>query len=146
MLDKQASFSKTPPSGDNEEDMEDMNEENGTTPGCGCLWLLCSTRHRNNDSQQWYNLLQQQGEMKGSWVMKKAKKLREVSEILAGPKWKNFIRRFSIHGIYSKKRSRMQFLYDPQSYALNFDNGDDHIVVVDHHFAARFAAPLPSTL
>ncbi|EXB80751.1 hypothetical protein L484_008531 [Morus notabilis] len=36
-----------------------------------------------------------------SWLVKSAKKLKEVSEVLAGPKWKNFIRRLSKCGRYA---------------------------------------------
>ena len=40
-------------------------------------------------------------------MKKNAKKLKEISEVLAKPKWKNFIRRFSINGINKKRRSMM---------------------------------------
>jgi len=47
-------------------------------------------------------------------------KLREWSEIVAGPKWKTFIRRFN----RSKSGGRQsKYQYDPLSYALNFDEG-----------------------
>ncbi|GMH21474.1 hypothetical protein Nepgr_023316 [Nepenthes gracilis] len=48
------------------------------------------------------------------------KKLREWSEIVAGPKWKTFIRRLN------RNRSgerHVKFQYDPLSYSLNFDEG-----------------------
>lgn len=62
-----------------------------------------------------------------SWLVKKVKKVKKASELLAGPKWKNFIRRFgrSCNGIIRNKKRRVQFHYDPQSYALNFDNAID---------------------
>ncbi|KAJ1439036.1 hypothetical protein SESBI_02813 [Sesbania bispinosa] len=49
------------------------------------------------------------------------KKLREWSEIVAGPKWKTFIRRFNRNRFSSKRSAKYQ--YDPLSYALNFDEG-----------------------
>lgn len=47
------------------------------------------------------------------------KKLREWSEIVAGPRWKTFIRRFN----RNKSFKANQFQYDPLDYALNFDEG-----------------------
>lgn len=66
------------------------------------------------------------------------KKIKEWSELVAGPKWKTFIRRFK------KKRSSKQsrFKYDPASYSLNFDEGqgykeDDDLYLRD--FSSRYA-------
>ena len=56
---------------------------------------------------------------KENWLVKQAKKVKDVSELLAGPKWKNFIRSIN----KKSKTSSMQFQYDPRSYALNFDDG-----------------------
>ncbi|GMP94381.1 hypothetical protein CsSME_00043853 [Camellia sinensis var. sinensis] len=100
---------------------------------CGCL---C-------DKSQWImRQQQQQGEInEGCWFKKKAEKLRQILE------WNNFIGRFCIHGICNKKKnkSRMQFHYDPQSYALNFDDGYYNNRELDDpplgDFAARFTAP-----
>lgn len=65
------------------------------------------------------------------------KKLREWSEIVAGPKWKTFIRRFN------RSKSSNKYQYDPLSYALNFDegptpNGDP--VEVDEYLARNFSS------
>ncbi|CAN0877510.1 hypothetical protein LINGRAHAP2_LOCUS11925 [Linum grandiflorum] len=78
------------------------------------------------------------------WVVEKLKKAREISEVVAGPKWKNFIRRFSrsaVGSVNTNKKRTAKFQYDPQSYALNFDDGDataDDCAYPD--FSARFAA------
>ncbi|XP_030474328.2 uncharacterized protein LOC115691748 [Syzygium oleosum] len=64
------------------------------------------------------------------------KKLRELSEVVAGPRWKTFIRRFSRSrsigsaagaggGAHDQSRPG-RFNYDPMSYALNFDEGPGH--------------------
>ncbi|KAJ8753567.1 hypothetical protein K2173_022808 [Erythroxylum novogranatense] len=50
------------------------------------------------------------------------KRIREWSEIVAGPKWKTFIRRFNrSRGVGYTRHGKFQ--YDPLSYALNFDEG-----------------------
>ncbi|KAK7330464.1 hypothetical protein VNO77_24658 [Canavalia gladiata] len=68
------------------------------------------------------------------------KKLREWSEIVAGPRWKTFIRRFN-RNRNSKRIAKFQ--YDPLSYALNFDegqNGDLYDEASLRNFSTRYAA------
>ena len=57
-------------------------------------------------------------------------KVREWSEIVAGPRWKTLIRRFN-----RDNRRHGKFQYDPLSYALNFDEEDRAC----SNFSARFA-------
>ncbi|KAJ9184062.1 hypothetical protein P3X46_007843 [Hevea brasiliensis] len=103
-----------------------------TFSGCCCFHGLCWKRNNNHGY-----LLSKQEEIKDIWFVEKARKLKEISEALAGPKWKNFIR---WHG-FNKKR-RMKYQYDPHSYALNFDDGIDKEVEVSYpDFSARFATP-----
>ncbi|KAJ8559871.1 hypothetical protein K7X08_003929 [Anisodus acutangulus] len=69
------------------------------------------------------------------------KKLREWSEIVAGPRWKTFIRRFN----RNKSRRNGKFQYDPLSYSLNFDegrgnNGEDEEELVLRNFSTRYAS------
>ncbi|GJN00219.1 hypothetical protein PR202_ga17634 [Eleusine coracana subsp. coracana] len=80
-------------------------------------------------------------------------KVREWSELVAGPRWKTFIRRAGAGGGSGGGGGTGRKLnYDPLSYALNFDEG--------HHggsspesdgfagyrdFSARFVAPPGST-
>ncbi|XP_039025898.1 uncharacterized protein LOC120159369 [Hibiscus syriacus] len=111
-------------------------KDTSSSSGCGCFGRFCWWR-RNTSGY----MVQVQSEevRRESWVKRKAKKLREISEILAGPRWKNFIRRFSSYGINKRRRSMMtQFQYDPRSYQLNFDQGEAGAGFPD--FSARFAA------
>ncbi|XP_011044331.1 PREDICTED: uncharacterized protein LOC105139552 [Populus euphratica] len=57
--------------------------------------------------------------------MRAFKKIREWSEVVAGPKWKTFIRRFNRNknGSSGNGRHHGKFQYDPFSYSLNFDEG-----------------------
>ncbi|CAA7035009.1 unnamed protein product [Microthlaspi erraticum] len=60
------------------------------------------------------------------WWKRAALKIREWSEIVAGPRWKTFIRRFN----RDPRRGRdwdasEKFQYDPLSYSLNFDDDDE---------------------
>lgn len=63
------------------------------------------------------------------WWVRAFLKIREWSEIVAGPRWKTFIRRFN----RDPRRGRDwddsdKFRYDPVSYTLSFedeDKGDD---------------------
>ncbi|KAK8706700.1 hypothetical protein V6N13_057777 [Hibiscus sabdariffa] len=117
----------------NEDYSQDFEDLISSSSGCGgCFRGLF--RWRNG-------YLLQSEENREGWVKRKAKKLQEMSEVLAGPKWKNFIRRFSIYGMNKKRRSTtMQ--YDIQSYELNFDQGIPREADAGFlGFSARFVAP-----
>ncbi|GLU11239.1 hypothetical protein SLE2022_279970 [Rubroshorea leprosula] len=82
------------------------------------------------------------------WWMRGWKKVREWSELVAGPKWKTFIRRFKRckHGGGMKLG---KFHYDPLSYSLNFDEGPGQNGYFDEddyrrNFSTRYAT-LPSS-
>ncbi|XP_028798236.1 uncharacterized protein LOC114753699 [Neltuma alba] len=122
----------------------DCEEDEGASSpsACGCFRrIICSPWRRSAG----YVLHQKEeaeegeeevggGSVKEKWWEKKMKKVKEISEILGGPKWKNYLRyRFRFR--MSQKMKRMQFQYDPKSYALNFDEG--HV-----EFSARFASPV----
>nr|GMC50622.1 uncharacterized protein LOC104243135 [Ipomoea batatas] len=69
------------------------------------------------------------------------KKLREWSEIVAGPRWKTFIRRFN----RSKSGGRQgKFQYDPLDYSLNFDQGpgnlEEETEYAYRNFSVRYAS------
>lgn len=75
-------------------------------------------------SPSMWERLQQTAEIENKWwtgPLKGLKKIREWSEIIAGPKWKTFIRRFNRGG--KSVSGSGKFHYDPLSYALNFDDG-----------------------
>ncbi|MED6132479.1 hypothetical protein PIB30_019454 [Stylosanthes scabra] len=109
-------------------DNEDTSSSTVTYYHCGWLFhgngLVCSTLKE---------------------LKKKLKGLKR-GIMLRGQKWKTH----TCFGIVSKKtrrkmrRRRMEFQYDPKSYALNFDDGvienEDDGVYLD--FSARYACPL----
>ncbi|CAK9135274.1 unnamed protein product [Ilex paraguariensis] len=107
----------------------DVKSEAVSPTGCGCF-RLCFQWGRKRDGET-RSLLQQNGdgEHKETWLVKKLKEVREVSEIIAGPKWKNLIRKI---GKYCKPRRARTHCdqYDPKSYALNFDHGLDEQAVL----------------
>nr|CAB3470120.1 unnamed protein product [Digitaria exilis] len=81
-------------------------------------------------------------------------KVREWSELVAGPRWKTFIRRFRRSSPRHGGAGGGKLNYDPLSYALNFDEGHnagggspegggDYAGYPD--FSARFVAPLPGS-
>ncbi|KAL8037416.1 hypothetical protein ABFX02_11G038200 [Erythranthe guttata] len=91
--------------------------------GCGCFRRFCFGGSRSS-------LLREKGTAGGSpWLVEKLKKLKELSEMVAGPKWKNFVRRigkvFSPAKKHSNTQQNAQFQYSPESYALNFSGGGD---------------------
>ncbi|KAJ8536380.1 hypothetical protein K7X08_034781 [Anisodus acutangulus] len=94
-------------------------------------------------SLKWWRKVRRTEEVKEGSVWLKGinvfKKLREWSEIVAGPRWKTFIRRFN----RNKNGTHGKFQYDPLSYALNFDEGhngkgDDEYGLRD--FSTRYAS------
>lgn len=73
------------------------------------------------------------------------RRVKEWSEVVAGPRWKTFLRRFNrrVRGSRNAK-----FHYDPLSYARNFDEGHgqdgDFEEFAHHNFSVRYAA-LPAS-
>lgn len=90
------------------------------------------------------------GHGEGWWArgLRSLRKVREWSEIAAGPKWKTFIRRFN-----RKAHRHGRFNYDALDYARNFDEGQNGDVDEEEgeegagfrNFSARFAS-LPGSI
>ena len=130
-----------------ENDYVEDYEEIGTSSCCGCFQGLRFRWFPNDNGGGTYRYLirQQGGEKREDWLVNKMRQVKQFSELLGGPKWKNFIRLFSMHGI--NKKRRVQFQYDLQNYALNFDDGINGEVEDDAYldFMLRYVAPLGIT-
>ncbi|MCL7023914.1 hypothetical protein MKW94_013576 [Papaver nudicaule] len=124
-----------------EEGGDDDFEETFGAGRCFGFDLFCfkSNRHSTRD----YGMLQQDGQggddqfhsnHESNWFVKRGKKLREISELIAGPKWKTFIRKIGYYCNNGKNinRKRMNTVYDAHSYALNFDDGNEEKVFDGH--------------
>ncbi|KAL5985517.1 hypothetical protein ACLOJK_027502 [Asimina triloba] len=105
---------------------EDYEEETAAAGGCFSAFFCCARSHYLRANER-LSLLQEQ--LKETRWKDSLQRLKESSELIAGPKWKTFIRRFNCHscaGAGANHRNRKpNFQYDPQSYALNFDGGAD---------------------
>jgi hypothetical protein len=132
--------------------VEDYDVEKITSSSCGCFRGICLRWRTNNDGIRGRYLLRQRqrGEEKEeNWLVNKmTRKMKQLSEseVLGRPKWKEFRGCFGMQGM--NKKRRMQFQYDPQSYALNFDDGIHRAVDGrEYHDAMapvhRCAAPPP---
>ncbi|EXC06933.1 hypothetical protein L484_007613 [Morus notabilis] len=120
-------------------------EDSGSSTGCGCFWFLGFKRPRNNENGG----DKRQVRKETTWWVKKMNKVKELSEVVAGPKWKTFIRKVGGY-CKGKKQKNTRFQYDPQSYALNFDCGVDAAEEEEEEdgplldISSRFTAPLGS--
>ncbi|XP_071699175.1 uncharacterized protein [Rutidosis leptorrhynchoides] len=133
--------------------MENDNEatyDDETTSSNGCFRLFCcfDTSRDGETAGFLYHQPNGGGDLinQDTWIMKRAKSLKQYSEIVAGPKWKNFIRKFSKKP-KNRSNANTQFQYDPQSYALNFNDGDVHEDddLLPRSFSTRYAPPSRST-
>lgn len=86
--------------------------------------------------------------MRASSLSRGFMKIREWSEIVAGPRWKTFIRRFN-RNKSGGFRHAGKYQYDPLSYALNFDEGQNGEFENEspdgfRNFSARYVAAAPA--
>ncbi|KAL5772751.1 hypothetical protein ACOSP7_012362 [Xanthoceras sorbifolium] len=103
-----------------EDDIDDYDNSMATGQGC-CFGRLCFQWCGGKDGG--HLLHNNEDDHEEPWWIEKTKKVREASELLAGPKWKNFIRKVGRYCNIKRNNHRTQFQYDPASYALNFDRG-----------------------
>lgn len=130
-----------------QEGTESFFHEEPSSIWCGCFRFPCFPSTQKEVEAN--SLLHERGitEDRDSWIVKNMKELKEYSELVAGPKWKNLVRKIGKYCNPKKSAAKTtQFQYDSDSYALNFDNGggvdggedDDGLL---RNFSSRFAAP-----
>ncbi|KAI3443951.1 hypothetical protein Pfo_000616 [Paulownia fortunei] len=107
-------------------DAVDDYEEAVAASGCGCFRRFCFGW--DDGESRSYLLQEKEGE--------------EFSELVAGPKWKNLVRKINkICNPRKYNKPTIQFQYSPESYALNFAGGDQEEEDGNllHSFSTRFA-------
>lgn len=114
---------------------DEMNKSFFAKRGC-CSWIPCVGRSERASSavgSSWWERIRT-AEMNDDdkWWVRSWRNFREWSEIVAGPKWKTFIRRFN-----KNRFNRTKFQYDPLSYALNFDEGPGQNGHLDEDYLGR---------
>ncbi|MED6145434.1 hypothetical protein PIB30_025260 [Stylosanthes scabra] len=113
----------------------DDHPEPGSMCGSGCFQVFELRQWRSHGEGR--GLAEQNGE---SWLRCRLRKMKEISEVIAGPKWKTFIRKLSVYG--KKQQRKNMFQYDEHSYALNFNSGvPSEDEDMPPSFSARFSAP-----
>ncbi|PON67146.1 stress induced protein [Parasponia andersonii] len=119
-----------------------IEEESEYGTRCGCFQVFGIKRGRSNGEYERHRLLCRETK---TWLAEKISKVKEFSEVIAGPKWKNLVRKIGGYIKGNKKQQNMaRFQYDSQSYALNFDNGggfngDEDGPLID--YSNRFTPP-----
>ncbi|CAL9757344.1 unnamed protein product [Musa acuminata subsp. burmannicoides] len=127
--------------------MSTAAEEQFSKCGCCCFWVPCAASRAR---KSWERIRPPAAERSDGgcpttrrrWWSRGWKallKARELSEPVAGPRWKTFVCRFR-----RRPRHGRRFGYDPMSYALNFDEGQDSDSdgdTVIRGFSARYAVP-----
>ncbi|XP_058759615.1 uncharacterized protein LOC131632912 [Vicia villosa] len=127
------------------ETKQDFEDVSGYGCGCGFFRVFTSEWWRRHDEEDKHLLDERSEGIRGedTWMMEKLKKMKETSEVMAGPKWKTFIRKISGYG---RKQQRNRFQYDEHSYALNFNSGaqSEDEEYLPPSFSTRFSNPFPA--
>lgn len=110
---------------------DDDYDEAAAATGCGCFRRFCLGR--DDDESHSYLLREKEGQQE-AWFVAKLRKLKESSEVVAGPKWKNLIRKMG--RTLNPNKTAQRFQYSPESYALNFAADDAQLL---HSFSTKFA-------
>ncbi|RVW52851.1 uncharacterized protein LOC117904460 [Vitis riparia] len=110
-----------------------------------CFCIPCFGSHRSSTvGLAWWEKMRTAQNEDTWWgrSLRSFKKVREWSELAAGPRWKTFIRRFNKTRSGGARHGKFQ--YDPLSYSLNFDEGAGHNGSSDddrgYEFTARYAS------
>ncbi|CAN6801234.1 unnamed protein product [Brassica oleracea var. botrytis] len=140
---------------------DEMHEALFAKRGC-CFLMPClaSSQPSSRGRSVWWRRIRTTGdklEPGERWWIRGWRKTRQWSEVVAGPRWKTFIRRFGRNhccggcagnsdGAITPNRSEQgKFRYDPLSYSLNFDDGKQTGHFEDEfpyrYYSKRFAAP-----
>ncbi|KAL5069722.1 hypothetical protein RYX36_020609 [Vicia faba] len=98
----------------------DMQEIDLANKGCMCSWIPCFSYETS--PSLWEPMELQFPENKENWWWFRGwMKVREWSDIVAGPRWKTFIQRFNSNKSRTVNVKQGSLKYDPLIYALNFD-------------------------
>ncbi|KAL1211304.1 hypothetical protein V5N11_023329 [Cardamine amara subsp. amara] len=133
----------------------DMHEALFAKRGC-CFLMPClaSSQQSARGGSVWWQRIRTVDKLEPEerWWFRGWRKMREWSELVAGPRWKTFIRRFGRNHCCGGNSSAIpnrsdhgKFRYDQLSYSLNFDDGkqtghfDDEFPYRD--YSMRYAAP-----
>ncbi|CAH8340523.1 unnamed protein product [Eruca vesicaria subsp. sativa] len=142
---------------------DEMHEALFAKRGC-CFLMPClaSSQPSSRGRSLWWQRIRTVERLEPEerwWWIRGWRKTRQWSEVVAGPRWKTFIRRLGRShccggnsdggggcvAISPNRSDQGKFRYDPLSYSLNFDDGKQTGHFEDEfpyrYYSKRFAAP-----